>query len=136
MRVEIVYHGNELYFITEKIETAIDRFVNHVAKEIESGIQKEAPVQTGDLYRSFKSKPMGRLQALVYSNLHYAGIVNDGRGPIEAKNGKALRFRIEGQEIFVKRVGPAKPNPYVERGIDRAKRFDELLTKALREVGL
>lgn len=136
MEIEIVYNGNELYFIEKKIQSAIDRFANITADKIKDEMKGESPIQTGDLRRSIKSKPLTRMQAIVYSNLHYAGIVNDGRGEIEAKNGGSLNFRINGQMVHVKRVGPAAPNPYVQRGIDRVHQFDALLDQALREVGL
>lgn len=40
----------------------------------------------------------------------------EGRGPIEARNAKALRFCIHGQTIFTKRVGPSKPNDIFRKG--------------------
>jgi len=45
----------------------------------------------------------------------YLRYVLNGRGPIEAISGKALRFVINGQVIFRKRVGPAAANPFVDR---------------------
>lgn len=51
-----------------------------------------------------------------------------GRGPVAAR-GRALRFVIDGQVFFRRRVGPAKPNPFPDRArqimqpaLDRAPR--------------
>jgi hypothetical protein len=44
----------------------------------------------------------------------HIGYVLRGRGPITAR-GRALRFVIDGQVIFRKRVGPAAPNPFDQR---------------------
>jgi len=48
--------------------------------------------------------------------VYYGFIVREGRGPVYAKNVKALHFFIGGTEFFRKSVGPAKPNPY-HRGV-------------------
>jgi len=45
----------------------------------------------------------------------YGFIVREGRGPVVAKNVKALHFFIGGTEFFRKSVGPAKANPYHKR---------------------
>jgi hypothetical protein len=134
--ITIQYNGNELYFLRKKIESAVDQFANITAEKIEDGIESEAPVKSGALYRSFKTRPMGRFTAKVYTNLHYAAIVNDGRGAIVAPPGGSLNFRMNGQMVHVSRVGPAKANPYVKRGTDRATKFDTYFDQALREVGL
>lgn len=45
----------------------------------------------------------------------YIRFVTEGRGPVEAKPGKMLRFVINGRVFFRKRVGPAKANPFDEK---------------------
>ncbi len=40
----------------------------------------------------------------------------EGRGPVVAKKAKALHFCIAGNDIFVKRVGPSKPNDIMQKG--------------------
>jgi hypothetical protein len=49
------------------------------------------------------------------SNVPYAKVHNDGRGPVVAR-GRALRFTIGGQVLFRKRVGPARGRKYMEAG--------------------
>lgn len=36
-----------------------------------------------------------------------------GRGPVKPKNGKMLRFQLNGQTIFSRGVGPAPPRPFL-----------------------
>lgn len=47
--------------------------------------------------------------------VYYGFIVREGRGPVYAKNVKALHFFIGDVEFFRKSVGPAAPNPYHKR---------------------
>ena len=49
-------------------------------------------------------------------NQHMAvGYVIKGRPAVVAKEGKMLRFVIDGQVFYRKRVGPAKANPFDEK---------------------
>ena len=45
----------------------------------------------------------------------HIGYVLKGRDPVEAKPGKMLRFEIDGQVFYRKRVGGADANPFDER---------------------
>jgi hypothetical protein len=49
----------------------------------------------------------------------YGYIVREGRGPVVAKNVKALHFFIGDAEFFRKSVGAAAPNPYHRRVLTR-----------------
>ncbi|MBA7655820.1 hypothetical protein ES703_63729 [subsurface metagenome] len=51
--------------------------------------------------------------------VYYGYIVREGRGPVHAINAKALHFFIGDQEFFRKSVGPALPNPYHRRVLQR-----------------
>lgn len=53
---------------------------------------------------------------------NYAIAVEFGRGAIEARNGRVLRFQLRsGQILFRKRVGPAKPQFFLTRAFDASK---------------
>jgi hypothetical protein len=103
----------------------------------------EAPVVQG-LLRNLIGPPEttgggGEVITTVTSHAPYSVSVHDGRGPVEAKNAKALRFVIGGQVLFRKRVGPAKANPYMARGLANAtpaiyERFAEALVRAMARV--
>jgi hypothetical protein len=61
--------------------------------------------------------------------------VHDGRGPVVAKPGKALKITFcDGTTIFRKRVRAAKANPFMDKGLRKAesgiqKRFDQAETR-------
>jgi len=84
----------------------------------------ETPKITGKLARSSYFEVMGgpedqRLEvkqpAQSENGVFYGYIVREGRGPVHAKNVKALHFYIGGREFFRKSVGPAAANPYHKR---------------------
>ena len=66
--------------------------------------------------------------------------VHDGRGPVVAKRAKALRITLPGGAvIFRKRVGPAKANPFMQKGLDRARpgllrRFDDVTERIVYQL--
>lgn len=68
--------------------------------------------KTGRLAGSINVESSGN-SANVGTDLYYASYVEEGRGAITA-TGKALHFFLDGEEVFVKSVGPASPRPYVE----------------------
>jgi hypothetical protein len=51
----------------------------------------------------------------IANDADYLPFVLRGRGAVVAGPGKMLRFEIDGQVFFRKRVGPAKANPYPDR---------------------
>lgn len=61
------------------------------------------------------------MQSTVEWTARYARWVNDGRGPVVAIRARALRFVIDGQVFFRKRVGPAAAQHFAERGLDAAR---------------
>ena len=75
--------------------------------------------KSGDLAKSGKVEVTltGKtVEARVRFGAPYARIVNDGRGPVVAQRAKALRFEIDGEVLFRKRVGPAAGVHYLEKG--------------------
>lgn len=61
------------------------------------------------------------MQSTVTWTARHARWVNDGRGPVVAQTARALRFVIDGEVFFRKRVGPAPAQHYVERGLQAAR---------------
>ena len=82
---------------------------------LEGQAKKETPVRTGTLRRSITSNPVTPTLGVVGTNVPYARWVHNGRGPIVAPPGKALKFVIGRQVIIVRSVGPAKANPFMKR---------------------
>ena len=84
-------------------------------------LQENAPVRMGRLRKGIRyhTKEQGNTTELrVTSEAPYTVLVIRGRGPVEAKRAKALRFEPGPPGsgfIFRKRVGPAKANPFQAR---------------------
>ena len=81
-------------------------------------LQAETPVRTGQLrgaYQTTDSYSEISAEYRITNTTPYLKWVVNGRGPVEATSGKALRFVINGQVFFRKRVGPAKANPFPAR---------------------
>lgn len=92
--------------------------------EVVRTLQAEAPVRTGQLKKGIRyrtqQKGQREIELRVTSEAPYTVYVIRGRGPVEAKNAKALRFEPGPPGsgfIFRKRVGPAKANPFVARAM-------------------
>lgn len=111
----------------KKKATETTREFNKLTKDLtliaQRWVQKEAPRKTGNLKASVKQKTTGT-SGLVWvskSQANYVDYVIRGRKGFKAKKGKALRFVIAGKVVFVKSVGPAKANPFVDRAATNMK---------------
>jgi hypothetical protein len=92
-----------------------DRWVNTMVREVSNSWAIRTPVDTGHLRASRLTKVRKRSTRVigwVYTRVHYAPMVHDGRGPVVPVRAKALRFVYNGRVIFRQRVGPAKAQPY------------------------
>ncbi len=85
----------------QQIALAIAEKVREIATR-----QGNIPFRKGDLRKSIVVQPYGQDGAAVGSNLPYARAVHDGRPALTIfpKNGKALKFKIGGKDVFAKRV--------------------------------
>ncbi len=98
-----------------------------LAKVVVPALRTNTPKRTGKLASTTVGEILGGLDdqeleirqaARSPEGVFYGYIVREGRGPVVAKNGKALHFFIGGQEFFRKSVGPAEPNPYHRRTLE------------------
>lgn len=93
--------------------------LDRVGSTVSTVAKLRVGVDTGRLRQSINHQNIVRptqATARVSARPKYAWIHHQGRGPIAAKQGKALRFRAGGRRgpvIFRKRVGPAKANPFL-----------------------
>ncbi len=97
-----------------------------IGKLVVGEIVREAPRgRSGKLGRNiyYRLSPAPNGFALeAISGMYYSGWVIGGRGPVYAKYRKALRFQLKsGEVLYRKSVGPAKANPFHERGWRRAE---------------
>lgn len=102
--------------------------------------------RTGKLQESLQEKVVqsgkdiaGEVKSLG-SIAPYNHLVQDGRGPVVAKKGKALRIVFcDGTVIYRKRVGPAKGNDFMRKGLQKAQpgiitRFEQAEARIVRRL--
>jgi hypothetical protein len=88
---------------------------------VESDAKARVSVVTGNLRRSITSTARasaGGVEGRIGTNTPYARIVEEGRGPIDAGEGRVLRFVIGGEVLYRRRVGPAAARPYLRPAFD------------------
>ena len=116
-------------------------FMRYLAMQLWGDIIEQAPVDHGRLSGSFSLSQRGALYWEIRSGVEYLRAVHEGTGPrmIEPVNKKALRFVVDGNVIFAKRVmhPGTRANPFIDRAIQNTEGMVEtLLGQALREEGL
>lgn len=133
----------------EAFDTALDQRLYEAMEElglrIEATARKLAPVDDGRLRSSITSEVQREgtdtLALYVGTNLSYAPHVEYGRGAITASGDGVLHFTIEGEEVFVKSVGPADAQPYLRPAISQHEDtaedlIEEAVEKAADDAGL
>lgn len=103
--------------------------------------------RTGNLQGSLQKSIMqtarsvhGQVKSLG-SKAPYNRYVHDGRGPVQARKGKALRLQLcDGTVLFRKRVKAAPASPFMDKGRNRAepkvyRYFDEAVQRIVVELG-
>jgi hypothetical protein len=115
--------------MTATFNAFADRDAKRVARLVEARAKVLAPVDTGRLRGSIKTKRTLSIrgpQYTVYTNVTYAPYVENGTRPhvIRPKTKKALRFKIGGNIVIVAKVN----HP--------GTRAQPFLGRAVREVGI
>lgn len=92
---------------------------------VQEQVRDRTPVVTGRLISSERwdvGINATEVTGAVFTNVSYAPYVEGGRGPVEAKRAKALRFQSrDGKLIFRKRVGPAAGRHMFREGWQAAR---------------
>lgn len=106
------------------------RELREASRQVVNRARILAPVRTGRLRSSIRADPPRlftlRPSVKVGSDLEYAEWVHDGTRPhrIEARNKKALRFRMGGRIVIVKAVDHpgTRPRPFLDRALREVAR--------------
>lgn len=94
----------------------VGRHVFDAATRFQDAARLQVGKDTRNLERSIVKRPFVRGTengVRVGSPVEYALVHHEGRGPVYAKAGKALRFKAGGQVLFRQSVGPARPNRFL-----------------------
>lgn len=142
MEIEIRELNERLDGLVKNGTEAIDRAVNYTTQHLEARLKINAPKDHGRLAGSFQTDKQDDLTYVVFSNVRYALLVNDGTGiygptgqPITPVNSKYLVFSIGGQTIFTKEVKGQRPNPYIDTSLEETKsRLQEFIDRAISEI--
>jgi hypothetical protein len=115
--------------------------------DLHGGIKDVTPkCRTGKLQDSLQKEIMQSARSIsgtvksLGSVAPYNEYVHDGRGPVEAKKGKALRITFcDGTVIFRKRVKASTANPFMDKGLRKAQpsiqqRFDEAEARIVQRL--
>jgi len=92
--------------VEARLDRALGRALTRTALQVERSAKDRAPVDTGTLRASIRTLDPAQLQKVVGTNVEYAPDVEFGTGPhvIEPDDAEALRFTIDGEEVFAARV--------------------------------
>jgi len=98
-----------------QLKNALEQAMPAIGNRIQTELVLRAPVRTGRLRNSIKVIP--NKTGLEIFMVEYAKYVEFGRNPrtIVPVNKKALKFKVGGKEIIVKKVkqGAVRPNPFI-----------------------
>lgn len=120
-----IRHNDKATPAIERMNSAAPRHTDADAEQradrYRGGLRDATPEGRGEKPGRLKAgwlvANQGRGKRLVHNAVPHLRFVTEGRPAIVAKPGKVLRFVIDGEVLFRKRVGPAAPNPFVERTI-------------------
>jgi len=119
------------------LEKKFNQALNEIGLNISQAFAEAAPVDTGFLKNSFTYK-IDTDNNIIILAADYLDYVLYGTPPhiITPKNKKFLRFKVDGKEVFTKKVkhpGTA-PNPFIFEVIDRdyPKIMEDAFTRNFR----
>lgn len=129
--------NSEIGDMIGKLEGGLGGLVGEVAQ-----VSRESQISSLSGYGSNKSGTLaGSItiessgeSARVGTDLFYAEYVNDGRGSVTAQDG-VLHFFNDGEEVFVKSVGPAAPRPYIDDSSNMLEvQIDSIISKYMGSI--
>jgi len=129
---------NYLNHLIRTLEPAMDKAVHEIAKIVQFKARTSTLFKGTALRKAIGIQNNGSLSRTVLADKDYAGYVEYGNNqkgsyiyPVRAK---ALHFRINGQEIFAKKVRSHGPLPFMRVARDFAeKEAPKVINKALHK---
>lgn len=147
--VRIYLEIDEINNVLDNIDGLSEKIVNNVAINLEANLKMESPVDHGRLQGSWTIFDDGPNQKTVKSSAEYAEYVNSGTGLygpnhtlIRPTTKKVLKFtpnkgKFKGMPIFTPYSRGIKPNPYVERSMQKTQnRIPELVIHSINQAKL
>lgn len=124
------------------LHAEINRALDDSAAMVASEVRSLTPVVTGRLWESERYRvDRTAHEARIFTRVAYAGWVEAGRGPVHARPGGWLKFRIKGRGpwLFKRSVGPASGRFMFKEGLDNSlprieARFREVAQAVARSV--
>jgi hypothetical protein len=90
---------------------------------------------SGPVARSIRAVRRGPLAREIMADAEGAVFLEQGRGPAEAHGNAPLHFVVNGKDVFARRVGPAKPHPFLAPAAAELERVTgELVEGALEGI--
>lgn len=137
----IEINAEDLKELLPKFKKALNRSTNLFATDVWGNLMEFSPQDHGRLAGSWNIEQRGDTEYIIGTNVVYAKVQNDGRGPyvIYPKKAQALRFSVSGGVVFAKHVNHPgiKGKKYIEKSIEAAEsRIDDFIKNALQREGL
>lgn len=117
--------------LIDGLDDAVMDGMLEAAQEGEDVAQKRSK---GSVRKGVDVHRRGRAVSLV-ATAPWSGIVEHGRGAVHAKGDGFLRFEVGGRVVFAKRVGPARPRPFMKPAgvtMQKSMAVDEAIERLVR----
>src|SRR5215475_14906988 len=99
------------------VQLETQRAVSRALSVIEFEVKDRTPIRSGRLWSSIRSHQMAVLEGRVSTNVYYGPWVEAGRGPVVARQARALRIPTRTGYIFRKHAGPAAGRHMFREGL-------------------
>lgn len=108
--------------------------IGHLSRNLQvSALNSYGSNKSGTLAGSI-TEEMGGNSVSIGTDLFYAQYVNDGRGSISAGD-KVLHFFIDGEEVFVRSVGPSASRPYLDDSYNMlSQQIDAMVSQYISSI--